>query len=66
MAKPPNYTASTATRVPKWMSFDINWLRGRERGGRWLKTTALAVFEHGAMKVVKQGGPAVADHYGWL
>ena len=34
------------------------------RDGRWLKTTGLAAFEHGAAEAVKRAGPAMAGSYG--
>jgi hypothetical protein len=42
--------------MPNWISFNINQLRSRGRAGKWLKTTALAVFEHGVTPAVFAAG----------
>jgi hypothetical protein len=33
--------------MPNRIPFNINWLQGSAQSYGWLKTTALAVFEHG-------------------
>ena len=44
--------------MPNQIPFYINWLRGSARADGWLKTTALAVFEHGASELVVRPGRA--------
>ena len=43
--------------MPNWIPFDINWLEGAAHADGWLKTTALAVFEHGGWRVGSAARP---------